>query len=90
MSSSPNRAPLPGVIRQNEKVVGAVCLPEKDLLEFIEEFNNCYGPLSMHIDAPAFQATDRQVAVFPVGAHRLLRGSPPAVAQVDSQICPDL
>ncbi|MCR9294315.1 MAG: hypothetical protein NXI32_16475 [bacterium] len=67
MSSSLNRDPLPGIIRQKEKVVGAVCLPEEDVLEFIAEFNRCYGPLSMHIEPPQDASSSKQ-AIVPVGA----------------------
>jgi len=67
MSSSASREPLSGLIRQNEKVVGAVALPEEDLNEFIEQFNTCYGPLRMQIETPReFSKT----AAVPIGANR--------------------
>lgn len=69
MSSSASREPLSGVIRQNEKVVGAVALPEEDLNEFIEQFNSCYGPLRMQIETPVTREFIANPAV-PVGAHR--------------------
>lgn len=69
MSSSPSRDPLSGVIRQDTKVVGAICLPREDVQEFINEFNHCYGPLSMHIDAAQFP-TAAEATLFPVGAQR--------------------
>jgi hypothetical protein len=50
MSSSPNREPLTGIIRQDAKVVGAICLPEEELQDFIEQFNHCYGPLRMRVE----------------------------------------
>ncbi len=52
MSSSPGREPLSGTIRQDAKIVGAICLPEEDVQDFIEQFNHCYGPIGMRIDAP--------------------------------------
>lgn len=69
MSSSPSRDPLEGIIRQDEKIVGNIALPEADMLEFIEQFNSCYGPLRMHIDAPAIGAF-RRASCYPVGAAR--------------------
>lgn len=54
MSSGSDREPLCGIIVQANKVVGSICIPE-DAAEFIEEFNNCYGPLRM-------QVTERGVA----------------------------
>lgn len=69
MSSSINRDPLSGLIRQNEKVVGAICLPEEDVQEFIEEFNHCYGPLSLHIDRPVLIPLVEH-PLIPVGARR--------------------
>lgn len=90
MSSSLSREPLPGVIRQNEKVVGAVCLPEEDLLEFIEEFNNGYGPLSMHIDAPATTPAIEPRGMFPVGARRVRSGNQAGVTNVDIPPCLDI
>lgn len=48
--SSYQREPMTGLIRQDNRVVGAICLPEEDQQEFINEFNNCYGPLRMHIE----------------------------------------
>jgi hypothetical protein len=77
MSSSISREPLAGTIRQNQRIVGAICLPEEDLQEFIEQFNNCYGPMQLHIDPPAFMPLTSP-ALFPVGAtHR----RPPGVPQ---------
>ena len=52
MSSSFNREPLSGVIRQDAVVVGAVCLPDEKLQEFVEQFNHCYGSLGMRIEVP--------------------------------------
>ena len=69
MSSSFDRDPLSGVIRQNKKVVGAICLPEKDLHAFIDQFNHCYGPLHMHIDPPDHTPLPGSL-LFPVGASR--------------------
>ena len=69
MSSSASREPLAGLIRQNDKVVGAVALPEEDLNEFIEQFNSCYGPLRMQIEPPEPLSYAPSCTV-PVGAHR--------------------
>ncbi len=70
MSSSLWREPLSGMIRQDAKIIGAICLPEDDVQEFIEQFNHCYGPLRMHIEAPPVLAA-KQAPLFPVGAqHR--------------------
>ncbi len=79
MSSSPSRDPLSGVIRQNKKIVGAICLPEEDLRAFIDQFNHCYGPLRMHIDPPDY-VTVAESLLFPVGAHRRtpLEPAPPS------------
>ncbi|MFN3192135.1 MAG: hypothetical protein ACE361_16605 [Aureliella sp.] len=68
-SSSPERESLDGVIRQDHKVVGNICLPEEDQCEFIEEFNHCYGPLNLHIDKPAYLSQPNQ-PLRPVGATR--------------------
>lgn len=70
--SSPSRDPLPALIRQNKRVVGAICLPEEDTQDFIDQFNHCYGPLQMHIDPPEFLPVTR-THLFPVGASRPLR-----------------
>ena len=67
--SSLFREPLSGLIRQDRKVVGAICLPEEELLEFIEQFNDCYGPMRMTIEEPEFLVPPRS-AGLPVGAHR--------------------
>jgi hypothetical protein len=67
MSSSFDREPLAGVIRHNEKIVGAICLPDDDVQEFIADFNRCYGPLCLHIEAPELQ-TDKDLPLLPVGA----------------------
>ena len=76
MSSSPSRAPLEGVIRQDQKVVGAICLPEEEIQEFIEEFNHCYGPLNLHIETPDFCiAPDHPL--IPVGARQPRSGFMP-------------
>ena len=69
MSSSPQREPLSGLIRQDDRVVGAICLPEFDVDEFIDEFNRCYGPVRLHIDQPEFKSKT-EARLFPVGARR--------------------
>ncbi|MCC6508390.1 MAG: hypothetical protein IT423_04740 [Pirellulaceae bacterium] len=48
--SSYQREPMTGLIRQDNRVVGTICLPEEDPQEFIDDFNNCYGPLRLHIE----------------------------------------
>ena len=75
MSSSLWREPPSGTIRQGAKVVGAICLPEEHIQEFIEQFNRCYGPLSMHIEPP--RALPLRPIVYPVGAERHLPFRPP-------------
>lgn len=67
MSSSPGREPLSGTIRQDAKIVGAICLPEEDVQVFIEQFNHCYGPLGMRIEPPKDLPTPPGV-LLPVGA----------------------
>jgi hypothetical protein len=67
MSSSPSREPLSGVIRQDSKVIGAICLPDENPQEFIEQFNHCYGPMRMKIDPPAYLELI-PTALLPVGA----------------------
>ncbi len=85
MSSSPSRDPLPGVIRQNTRVIGPILLPEKDLEKFIDQFNNCYGPLRMHIDPASYTLAPR-AELFPVGASRPSAHalSPPKLESSDS------
>ena len=70
MSSSPNREPLTGIIRQDAHVVGAICLPDEELQEFIEQFNHCYGSIGMRIEAPAVVAGSiaGSTRLLPVGA----------------------
>lgn len=72
MSSSLWREPLSGTIRQDSKVIGAICLPETELQEFIDQFNHCYGPMRMHIEPPAFIPQPAVPApLIPVGStHR--------------------
>lgn len=72
MSSSLWREPLSGTIRQDSRVIGAICLPESELQEFIEQFNHCYGPLRMHIEPPKYMPLAATSApLVPVGStHR--------------------
>ncbi|HBE67988.1 MAG TPA: hypothetical protein DDW52_07545 [Planctomycetaceae bacterium] len=70
MSSSIDREPLDGVIQQDKRIVGPICLPEEDTQEFIEQFNHCYGPLRLQISGPALLPTPNRIA--PVGASRRL------------------
>ncbi|MDZ4850036.1 MAG: hypothetical protein SGI77_12190 [Pirellulaceae bacterium] len=55
MSSGSERDRPCGIIVQGNKVVGAICIPDTHP-EFIDQFNNCYGPLRMRcsqLDRPA-------------------------------------
>lgn len=72
MTSSTQREPLSGVIHEQERIVGAICLPEENLLDFINEFNHCYGPLHLHIEPPQ---PVQEKNVYPVGARRPIRTS---------------
>ncbi len=66
MSSSPAREPLTGVLRQDNIIVGAICLPDECPEEFIEQFNHCYGSLGLRIETPAGLAAPKSNR--PVGA----------------------
>lgn len=67
--SSYQREPMTGLIRQDNRLVGTICLPEEDQQEFIDEFNNCYGPLRLHIEPlPPARRTAASRPVRPVGA----------------------
>lgn len=67
MSSSYDREPLTGLIRQGRQIVGSICLPEEEAQEFIAHFNHCYGPLSLRIEANL--PYPKPVApIMPVGA----------------------
>ena len=67
--SSYEREPMTGLIRQENRVVGSICLPEEDQQEFIDQFNNCYGPLRLHIEAmPGCDLPVVTRPVRPVGA----------------------
>ena len=70
MSSSSSREPLTGIIRQDANVVGAVCLPDEELQEFIEQFNHCYGSIGMRIEVPPGSSLrlTGPCSVLPVGA----------------------
>ncbi len=63
--SSYEREPMTGHIRQDNRIVGSICLPEEDQQEFIDQFNNCYGPMRMHIE-PLPQLADKQKGVKPI------------------------
>ena len=77
MSSSLSREPLTGVIRQDAKVVGAICLPEEAEQDFIEQFNHCYGPLRLHIESAGLPEASPTMIV-PVGAALRCPLRPPA------------
>lgn len=67
--SSPSRQPLNGTIRKGCQVVGGICLPEKDVGLFIDQFNHCYGPLQLKIDEPVgLVRTKHLQSSIPVGA----------------------
>jgi hypothetical protein len=82
MSSSPSRDPLSGQIRQDARIVGSICLPEENVLEFIDQFNHCYGPLRLHIEPPKLEPLPSHL-LLPVGAglRNPLRPPRPIVAE---------
>jgi hypothetical protein len=47
--SSYDRGPMNGVIRQANKVVGALCLSESSK-DFVEQFNRCYGAILLRAE----------------------------------------
>ena len=63
MSSSPWRGELSGTIRQDEKVIGSICLPEEHVQEFIDEFNHCYGPLRLPHRSPPVLAAGKGTSI---------------------------
>lgn len=69
--SSPGRDPLNGILREGQKVIGGISLPDADVFSFIEQFNNCYGPLKLNIDPPGgLDRPDVPQSLMPVGAVR--------------------
>ncbi|MCA9192627.1 MAG: hypothetical protein KDB03_12720 [Planctomycetales bacterium] len=73
MSSSIAREPLTGIVKQNQRVVGAICLPEEHVGEFIDQFNHCYGPLGMRVEVPGVVLDHLgQRLVVPVGGSRTI------------------
>ncbi|MFO0923770.1 MAG: hypothetical protein U0905_14920 [Pirellulales bacterium] len=68
MSSGSERDPLFGIIIQSGRVVGALCIPDAGA-DFIEEFNNCYGPLRMQ--AAELDSESRNRGVVPKMTFRL-------------------
>ncbi len=48
MSSGSERDRPCGLLRQGNKVVGNVCMPEATEI-FIKEFNHCYGQLRLEV-----------------------------------------
>lgn len=48
MSSGSERGEPTGVIRQGNRVVGGIIMPEDEEL-FMREFNHCYGQLRMSV-----------------------------------------
>ncbi len=69
MTSSYQRNPLGATIRQDRVVVGAICLPEDETQDFIDEFNHCYGPLDLQVEAPVHLPYPRR-PLLPVGARK--------------------
>lgn len=70
MTSSYQRDPLGATIRQDRVVVGAICLPEDETQDFIDEFNHCYGPLNLQIEAPVHLPHPSR-PLLPVGARKM-------------------
>lgn len=68
MSSGSDRDPLCGVIVQRGKVVGAISIPELSD-HFVEEFNNCYGPIRLQCSQLDPEA--KQAGTIPTYRHRL-------------------
>ena len=67
--SSPAREPLSGIIRQGRKIIGGICLPERNVVDFIAQFNRCYGALKLKIDLPlGADLTPLARPLLPVGA----------------------
>jgi hypothetical protein len=60
MSSGSERDPMCGVIMQGNRVVGSICIPEQSP-EFIEEFNNCYGPLRMQVAEVSPKTPEKEI-----------------------------
>jgi len=52
MSSGSERDRPCGLLRQGNKVVGNVCMPEETDV-FIKEFNHCYGQLRLEVSEQA-------------------------------------
>jgi hypothetical protein len=50
-SSGSERERPEGIIRQGSRIVGAICIPDPSEA-FIDQFNNCYGPLRMQCSKP--------------------------------------
>jgi|694.fasta_scaffold00289_30 hypothetical protein len=69
--SSPGRDPLNGILREGQRIVGAISLPDVDVSDFVEQFNHCYGPLKLNIDLPSgAKRPDAVQTRMPVGAVR--------------------
>lgn len=51
-SSGSERERPDGIIVQGTKIVGSICMPDATE-EFIDQFNNCYGPLRMQCSLSA-------------------------------------
>ena len=56
MSSGSERDRPCGLLRQGNKVVGNVCMPEETEV-FIKEFNHCYGQLRLEVSEPVTTTT---------------------------------
>ena len=56
MSSGSDRGHASGIIMQGKRVVGAVCIPDASDA-FIEQFNNCYGPMKLQCNRIAAEVS---------------------------------
>jgi hypothetical protein len=64
MSSGSNRGSPTGVIRQGNRVVGGIVMPEDEEV-FIREFNHCYGQLRMSVTPIAKPPVRKPVTTDP-------------------------
>jgi hypothetical protein len=57
MSSGSERERPAGLLKQGNKVVGCVIIPDASEV-FIQEFNHCYGQLRLEVSEPETPAPD--------------------------------
>jgi len=57
MSSGSERDRPCGLLKQGNKVVGNICMPETTDV-FIKEFNHCYGQLRLEVSAPVVNCVE--------------------------------